>query len=135
MKKQIVWLDLARTTVSDSNVGSIAQLTALRRLSLEFTSVSDKGLQSISSLSNLRYLNLVGTKITDEGLKQIAGLKNLEDLFVYQTAVTDEGIKNYLTAAPNVSIDTGGYQLPKMLTDSVVTKFQPLKLSALRFQL
>ena len=103
LKKQIVWLDLARTTVSDSIVGSIAQLTALRRLNLEFTSVSDKGLQSISSLSNLRYLNLVGTKITDEGLKQIAKLKNLENLFVYQTAVTDEGIKNYLTAAPNVT--------------------------------
>jgi hypothetical protein len=126
LKKQIVWLDLGRTTVSDSIVGSIAQLTTLRRLSLEFTSVSDKGLQSISSLSNIRYLNLVGTKITDEGLKQIAKLKNLESLFVYQTAVTDEGIKSYLTAAPEVGIDTGRYQLPKMLTDSVITKFQPL---------
>ena len=125
LKKQIVWLDLARTTVSDSIVGGIAQLTGLRRLSLEFTSVSDKGLQSISSLSNLRYLNLVGTKITDEGLTQIAKLKNLENLFVYQTAVTDKGIKSYLTAVPNVSIDTGRYQLPKMLTDSVITKFQP----------
>ena len=125
LKKQIVWLDLARTTLSDSSHRKYCQLSSLRRLSLEFTSISDKGLQSISPLSNLRYLNLVGTKITDEGLKQIAKLKNLEDLFVYQTAVTDEGIKSYLTAAPNVSIDTGRYQLPKMLTDSVITKFNP----------
>ena len=125
LKKQVVWLNLARTTVSDSILASIAQLTALRRLSLEFTSVSDKSLQSMSSLSNLRYLNLVGTKITDEGLMQIARLKNLQDLFVYQTAVTDAGIKNYLTRVPNVSIDTGRYQLQKMLTDSVTTKFSP----------
>ena len=125
LKKQIVWLDLARTTLSDSSIENIAQLSTLRRLNLEFTSISDKGLQSLSPLSNLRYLNLVGTKITDEGLKQVARLKNLENLFVYQTAVTDEGIKNYLTAAPTVTIDTGRYQLPKMLTDSVITKFKP----------
>jgi len=125
LKKQIVWLDLARTTLSDSSIGNISQLSSLRRLSLEFTSISDNGLQSISPLSNLRYLNLVGTKISDEGLKQIAKLKNLENLFLYQTAVTDQGIKSYLTSAPNVSIDTGRYQLPKMLTDSVITKFSP----------
>ena len=125
LKKQIIWLDLARTTLSDSSISSIGQLSSLRRLSLEFTPISDQALQSISPLANLRYLNLVGTKITDEGLKQIAKLKNLENLFVYQTRLTEEGIKTYLTAAPNVSIDTGRYQLPKMLTDSVITKFIP----------
>ena len=96
-----------------------------RRLNLEFTSVSDKGLISISSLANLRYLNLVGTKITDEGLVQMKGLKNLEDLFIYQTAVTGVGIEKFSTAAPHVTVDSGGYKLPKMLTDSVVTKFNP----------
>jgi uncharacterized membrane protein len=125
LKRQIVWLDLSRTTVSDSEIAGITQLASLRRLNLEFTSLSDNGLQSVSSLSNLRYLNLVGTKITDEGLMQTAGLKNLKDLFIYQTAVTGTGIKNYSMKAPHVSIDSGGYQLPKMLTDSVVTKFVP----------
>ena len=125
LKKEIVWLDLSRTTVSDSEIRGITQLASLRRLNLEFTSVSDKGLVPLSSLANLRYLNLVGTKISDEGLNQLEGLKNLEDLFIYQTAVTRVGIEKFSTAAPHVTLDTGGYHLPKMLTDSVVTKFIP----------
>lgn len=125
LKKQIVWLDLSRTTVSDSEISGITPLSSVRRLNLEFTSVSDKGLTPISSLSNLRYLNLVGTKISDQGLMQMAELKNLEELFIYQTAVTEVGIEKFSTAVPHVAVDSGGYKLPKMLTDSVVTKFIP----------
>jgi hypothetical protein len=70
----------------------------------------------------LRYINCVGTKITDEGLEQLAALKNLERVFVYQTQVTSAGVKKYLAIAPEVSVDTGRYQLPKLLTDSVISK-------------
>ncbi|HEX6227713.1 MAG TPA: c-type cytochrome domain-containing protein, partial [Chryseolinea sp.] len=125
LKKQIIWLDLSRTTVSDMEIADIAQLTTLRRLNLEFTALSDAGLQPIASLPNLSYLNLVGTKITDKGLMQLSGLKNLQDLFVYQTSVTNAGIKSYLALAPKISIDSGRYHLPKLLTDSVVTKYNP----------
>ena len=127
LKRQLIWLDLRRTTASDSTMDMVAQLTALRRLNLEHTTVTDNGLKSLSSLSNLRYINFVGTKITDAGLQQLTGLKNLENVFVYQTHVTNEGVKKYSATAPKVSIDTGRYQLPKLLTDSVISKSERKK--------
>lgn len=126
LKKQIVWIDLARTTVSDPELNSIAQLPSLRRLNLEYTSITDKGLMALSPLANLHFLNLMGTKITDEGLKHIVAMKNLRSLFIYQTAVTDVEVEKFTKEAPQVQVDTGGYQLPKMLTDSIITKFNPL---------
>ena len=122
LKKQIVWLDLARTTASDSTLEAIGQLGALRQLSVEYTKITDRGLKSLASLSNLRYVNLVGTKITDAGLQQLTTLKNLESIFVYQTPVTKTGVKKYQETVPKTFIDTGRYQLPKLVSDSVARK-------------
>jgi sulfur relay (sulfurtransferase) complex TusBCD TusD component (DsrE family) len=126
LKNQIVWMDLARTTVSDPDLNIVAQLSSLRRLNLEYTAITNRGLMALSPLSNLHYLNLVGTKITGEGLQHIVAMKNLRSLFLYQTAVTGAEIENFTKEAPQIQLDTGGYQLPKMLTDSIITKFKSL---------
>lgn len=126
LKKQIVWLNLSRTTIADSSLNIIAGLSALRRLNLEFTSITDKGIHALSPLAELRYLNMVGTKITDESMGHLSELQKLEDLFIYQTDVTLSAIQKFKTAKPGVKIDTGGYALPKIITDSIVTRFKPL---------
>jgi hypothetical protein len=122
-KKQIVWLNLGRTDITDAGLDIIAQLISLRRLNLAYTGITDEGLGKISSLSALRYLNLVGTTTSDAGLKHLRALKNLQKLFLYQTSVTQQGIKDLNRIAPSIQTDTGEYQLPKILTDSVVVKF------------
>jgi len=126
LKKQIVWLNLSRTTIADSSLNIVAGLSSLRRLNLEFTSITDRGIQTLSSLTELRYLNMVGTKITDQGMGHLSELKKLKDLFVYQTDVTADAIETFKAAKPGVNIDTGGYALPKILADSVITRFAPL---------
>jgi hypothetical protein len=125
LRQQIIWCDLGRTSVSDSGLKIVAQLMALRQLNLEFTSITDNGLLALRPLSNLQYINLVGTRISDAGMNHLTSLKSLQSVFVYQTAVTSTGISTLVTQAPKIKIDTGGYQLPKLVTDSVITKFMP----------
>lgn len=125
LKSQIIWLDLARTTIADSQMSVIGQLETLRRLNLQGTAVTDQGLAAISSLPELQYLNLAGTRISDNGLKQLAAVKSLRKIFVYQTDVTDAGIREIQGKLPDVEVDAGGYSLPSLLTDSVIVEFDP----------
>jgi uncharacterized membrane protein len=125
LKEQIVWLNMARTTISDTAMTLVAKLSALRRVNLEHTPITDKGLQELSTLPHLQYLNLVGTKITDKGLAEISEFKDLRELFIYQTAVSPVAISNLKTTSPDIEVDTGGYTLPKLKSDSIITEFDP----------
>jgi hypothetical protein len=125
LKEQIVWLDLARTDVSDENIRAIGDLSLLRRLNLEYSNVTDAGLDAIASLQDLQYLNIVGTKVTDNGLQHLSACKNLRKVFAYQTAITDDAISALKKTLTDLEIDTGGYRLPKLLTDSVIVEFNP----------
>lgn len=125
LKAQVIWLDLARTTIADQQMPVVGELTTLRRLNLQGTSVTDKGVAAISSLPGLQYLNLAGTHISDNGLKHLSTVKSLRTLFVYQTDITKAGIRETQVLLPDVKIDTGGYALPRLLTDSVIVEFDP----------
>jgi hypothetical protein len=125
LKEQVIWLDLSRTSITDEDMKSIAALSALRRLSVEHTVISDLGIQFLSPLSNLTYLNVVATKVTDDGIAYLSAAKNLRRVFIYQTSITDAGFEKLQSASPELEIDTGGYALPKLLTDSVIVEFDP----------
>lgn len=122
LKTQLLWLNLGRTTVTNEGLKIIAQLSSLRQLHLGYTSVNDDGLKQLASLAQLRYLNLVGTPITDKGLAHLVALKKLQKIFLYQTQVTAGGIKDLATRVPALKIDTGGYALPALASDTVTFK-------------
>ncbi|MGE0143145.1 MAG: c-type cytochrome domain-containing protein [Planctomycetota bacterium] len=103
----LVWLNLARTKVSDEGLAAVAKFPRLRRLNLANTSVGDAGLAHLRGLRELEYLNLYGTKVSDEGITALAELKSLEKLFLWQSAVSDEGAKKLSAALPSTRIDLG----------------------------
>ena len=105
--EQLVWLNLAGTSVTDGGIKALAGLKNLRRLHLEKTGVGDEGLASIKGLTELQYLNLYGTKVTDKGLTALAGLKKLKNVYLWQTAVTDGGAAELAKALPGVYINRG----------------------------
>jgi uncharacterized membrane protein len=125
MKLQAIWLDASRTAIGDKDLSIVGGLSSLRRLNLQNTAVSDEGLAAISSLRDLQYLNLAGTRISDKGIIHLSKLNRLRQLFLYQTDVTAAGIQDIKTALPDIEIDTGGYVLPRLLTDSVIVEFDP----------
>jgi hypothetical protein len=88
---QLIWLNLARTSVTDSGMELISSLTLLERLHAENTNLSDKSSIHLSKLTNLKYLNMYGTKITDASISNLQQLQRLEKIFLWQTKVTKIG--------------------------------------------
>lgn len=123
--KQLVWLNLGGTATGDSALQIIAGLPALTRLQLENTGVTDQGLQYLSTAKQLKYLNLNNTKITDKGLEFLQKQANLRELFLYGTGVSAAGIEKLRKALPDLDVDTGGYRMPVLATDTTIWRKNP----------
>jgi mono/diheme cytochrome c family protein/uncharacterized membrane protein len=122
LKEQIIWLKLGNTSIGDSALQIIAQFKNLMRLQINYTRITDKGLANLKSLQNLRYLNLVGTNVTAQGVMQLKDLKNLQSIYLYRTAVTKSNWDDLKKAFPKTLIDSGGYVVPFLPTDTVEVK-------------
>lgn len=122
LKKQLLWLNLGRSKITDEGSKVIAQLPALRRIHFNNTMISDEGIKHLTPLTELNYLNLVGTKITDTGLSHLTSMKKLKNIFVYQTQVTAKGLQDLSSKLPEAILDTGGYSLPRLASDTIIFK-------------
>ena len=120
IKKQIVWLKLDNTNLNDEALSTIAQLSNLTKLYISNTNISDKGLVQLQSLANIVYLNLVGTKVTTQGILQLKNLKKLQTLYLYKTNFNDWATLK--AAFPKTTIDSGGYRVPVLATDTTLVK-------------
>jgi len=107
LAKSLVWLNLSRTSVTDSGLSSLVGLGELRRLHLAQTEVGDDGLASVGALGKLEYLNLFGSKVTDAGLEHLAGLKRLRRLYLWQTETTKDARDALARAIPGLKIIAG----------------------------
>lgn len=120
IKEQLVWLDLTQCAVSDADVERVGLLQNLRYLYLRDTKISDEGMTALSKLSNLQYINLSDTEVTGDGLKTLLDANHLSELYVYNSKAASDDLKILINAHPNIHIDTGGYQLPILDTDTIV---------------
>ncbi|HET6993838.1 MAG TPA: hypothetical protein VFI06_02595, partial [Chitinophagaceae bacterium] len=122
LKKQLIWLKMSYSNLGDSQTTVIGELKNLTRLSLDHTNITDAGINSLKTLPDLQYLNLVATKVTAQGILQLKDLKNLQSLFLYQTPVKKEDWVALRAAFPKTQIDSGGYLVETLPTDTVQVK-------------
>ncbi len=101
--KDIVWLNLANTKITDAGLKHIANLP-LTKLHLEKTGIGDEGLKHLKTLKDLQYLNVYSTKVSDAGLEHLKGLKNLKKLYVWQSQVTPEGMDSLSKAVAGIEV-------------------------------
>ena len=94
LAQQLLWLNLARTGITDEAGSSLSKFTLLRRLHLENTHIGDAISPHLSKLSNLEYLNLYGTEVSDASVSYLQNLKNLEKVFLWETNFTKNGATN-----------------------------------------
>jgi hypothetical protein len=73
-------VNLERSKVTDQDLKLLLEFKEVGFLRLTDTSISDAGMATIGRLTKLRVLELAGTKITDTGLQQVSGLGELEQL-------------------------------------------------------
>ncbi len=122
LKKQLVWLRLDNTNIGDQSATDLAQLTALTRLNVSNTLLTDKGLQQLAALKNLQYLNLAGTKVTATGVMQLKPLTKLKNIYLYHTNFKNADYGSLKTTFPYTSIDTGGYLVKRLVSDTTIVK-------------
>jgi hypothetical protein len=88
--RDVVWVKLNETVVSDNDLRLIGKLRTTKNLGLNGTQVSDNGLAHIRHLRRLETLELGGTRITDAGLAHLRDLRQLEHLGLFGTRITDQ---------------------------------------------
>jgi hypothetical protein len=115
---QLLWINLARTGITDDGIASLANHKLLTRLHLENTSISDSSSIHISKLPNLEYLNLYGTNLTDASLNNLRKLKKLKKIFLWKTKITEKGAQNFKRQYVNVD-----------KFDSLITQKKSLQIS------
>jgi len=122
MAKQLIWLNLSGSKISDRGLQSVGKLSQLTRIYLNDTKVTDSGLHYLKSLKRLQYLNLVNTAISSKGLGQLTGLKALKNIYCYQTNIHARDFNQLKQSFPLVNIDTGGYVVPTFAADTMEYK-------------
>ena len=127
LKKQLLWLKLSNIKLDDSSFSLIGQLQNLRRLELDHTNTTDGRLAALRDLKQLVSLNLVGTPVTEKGLEQLKDLQELHSLFLYQTRVDRKSWPVLGRLLPKAGIDSGGYFVPLLKTDTELVKPPPIK--------
>jgi hypothetical protein len=105
--QHVLWVDLARSQITDAGTDTLVKMVNLERLHLENTKISDAGLAKLGALQKLEYLNLYGTKTTDGGIAKLAAAKGLKKLFVWQTGVTQNGAKALESQVPGLKVNVG----------------------------
>ena len=76
----------------------------------------------MQGLKNLRVLNVVGTSVTATGLVQLRNLQSLKSMYVYDTKVDAATWSALQKAFPKAQVDTGGYNVPTLVTDTMEVK-------------
>lgn len=104
--ERIVWLDLARSQVTDAGMKTVRLMRDLERLHLENTAVTSMGIAEIASLAKLEYVNLYGTKVDNGIFETFAKLPSLKKAYVWQTGVDPAEAKAFERSV-NLEINTG----------------------------
>jgi hypothetical protein len=104
--ERIVWLDLARSQITDDGMKSVRLMRDLERLHLENTAITDAGIAELAALGKLEYLNLYGTKVSDGIFETFAKIPSLKKVYLWQTAV-DAGAAKAFERSVNLEINTG----------------------------
>jgi uncharacterized membrane protein len=122
LKKQLVRLKMSGVKLTDKNMLHLGECVNIRRLDLDHTGITDNALSSLLPLIELQSLNLVGNPVSTDGILKLKSLKHLQSLYLYQTRVAKQEWAQLAKAFPKVSLDSGGYTLPFIASDTVVVK-------------
>jgi uncharacterized membrane protein/mono/diheme cytochrome c family protein len=122
LKEQLIWLNLGGKSLGDASLRWIGKCSQLRRLDLRDTKVTDKGMRSIAGLQELAYLNISATQVSTNGLRSLSALRKLRSVYLYHSSVPSGDYDKLRSFFPQAVLDTGGYQVPVLASDTTVLK-------------
>jgi Leucine-rich repeat (LRR) protein len=101
--KQLESLNVPKE-IDESQLGHIAGLTKMQRLSLEVCHVTDKGLANLRNLKQIEWLDVHKTRISDRGIETLKTLPRLRYVHLSDTLVTAEGVDDLRRELPQCEI-------------------------------
>ena len=122
LTEQLIWLKLSGTDLTDSGCRSISDFRRLIRLQVDKTQITDAGLAEFATLSSLERLNLSGDSVTVKGVQQLKALTSLRSLNIWNTHISKEDLPGVFSQFPTAKIDTGGYKLPFLPSDTMIVQ-------------
>jgi len=124
---QLLQLNASFTAVKDEYLLTLSNCKQLKQLELNGTAITNKGLASLTALENLESLSITQTKVTADGIGNVSALKKLKKVYLYGTGFTNTAVAALKQKMPGLLIDTGGYKLPILATDSTEAKAPEVK--------
>jgi len=122
IREQLVELKCSDLPVGDEIIDLSAASPHLVRLWLDHTKITGKTLGKLDTLQELKYLNLTGDSVNEAAVSALSKAKKLKELFLYQTSVPRSAWPALQKAFPHTMLDSGGYKLPKLTTDTAVVR-------------
>ena len=119
VKKQVVYLDLGKTQITDGIFEKLSSLPNLTILKMDNTGITGKNIEHLEKLEYLRNLNLIGTNFEEAHLDQLKRFKKLQIVYLFNTPVMETDQKNKPKEG-ELFFDYGGYELPTIATDSII---------------
>jgi hypothetical protein len=101
--KSLELLALNQTTISDSAMENVAQLSSVRRLNLYDTAISGTGLALLEDMPNLEEI-WVGPSITNREMIALGRIKSLRTINVYSSPAVDDSGLEALRQLPELDI-------------------------------
>ena len=124
---QLLQLNASFTAVKDEYLLTLSNCKQLKQLELNGTAITNKGLASLAALENLESLSITQTKVTANGIGNVSALKKLKKVYLYGTGFTNAAVAGLKQKMPGLLIDTGGYKLPVLATDTTEAKAPEVK--------
>jgi uncharacterized membrane protein len=124
LKQQLLWLKMPKMQMPGADWKKLATLNSLRKLDLSYSNLDQESIASLASLKQLVYLNLVGTKVNGTALVSLKELPALRELYLSGTKITTSDFESLKKALTKTTIDTGGYQVATLASDTSLVKKQ-----------
>ncbi|RAJ07964.1 c-type cytochrome domain-containing protein [Arenibacter echinorum] len=119
VRNQVVYLDLGETQITDAIFEKISTLPNLTILKLDNTGVTGKNIETLEKLEYLKNLNLMGTNFEEVHLPKLKKFEKLQIVYLFNTPVKKPDHVDKPKEG-ELFVDYGGYNLPKIATDSIV---------------
>jgi mono/diheme cytochrome c family protein/uncharacterized membrane protein len=124
---QLLQLNASYTGITNEHLTALSNCKQLKQLFLNSTAITDKGLNALAGLENLETLSITQTKTTEAGINGLGSLKNLKKVFLYGTGFTKGSLTQLQKKIQGLIIDTGGYKIPILVTDTTEAKAPEVK--------
>lgn len=117
LKSHIIRLKATSCQLIDELIPIVSQMDNLTTLFLDHSNISDAHLSPLNVLKRLEFINLAHTSVTNAGLKQLK-IPSLQKVYLYGSKIDKNSLSNIYDQFPTVYLDSGGYVVPILVSDT-----------------